>query len=159
MTTRRILTVLGWCLALALLAGCARIGVKPVSMDTRTREFDRTALNSSRPSERSLVFVRQRDFQALPAEVQAALRAAATAAETRGWDASDREMVSQQAVLALNKDAWGYQSSYIEDPARLFQAAGPVRCVSPENPLAHVAVPFQYDLRPGEAVVLVAGRR
>ena len=65
----------------------------------------------------------------------------------------------QQAVLALNKDAWGYQSLYIEDPARLFQAAGPVRCVSPENPLAHVAVPFQYDLRPGEAVVLVAGRR
>lgn len=63
MTTRRISTVLGWCLALALLAGCARIGVKPVPMDTRTREFDRTALNSSLPSERSLVFVRQRDLE------------------------------------------------------------------------------------------------
>ncbi len=64
-TPRRSIVVLGCCLFLvALLAGCARIGVKPVSMDTRTREFDRTALNSASPSERSLVFVRQRDLEA-----------------------------------------------------------------------------------------------
>ncbi len=63
----------------------------------------------------------------------------------------------QQAVIALNKDAWNYQTFYTEDPVRLFQSGGPVRCVSPENPLEFVSVPFHYGLRPGEAVVLVAG--
>ncbi|MBR0651735.1 TRAP transporter substrate-binding protein [Roseomonas terrae] len=48
----------------------------------------------------NMVFVRQRDFAALPADVQAAVRSAAATAEERGWAASDAEMVSQQAMLA-----------------------------------------------------------
>lgn len=63
----------------------------------------------------------------------------------------------QQALLFLNKDVHGRQSFFLPDPARLFQTGGPIRCVSPENPLDFVPVPFQYELRPGEAVVLVAG--
>ncbi len=48
---------------------------------------------------KNAIFVRQRDLAALPAEVQAAIRAAAATAETRGWAASDTETVSQQNVL------------------------------------------------------------
>ncbi|MEA4856705.1 MAG: alpha/beta fold hydrolase [Solidesulfovibrio sp.] len=67
MRPRKIPVLLLGCLALAalsVLAGCARVGVTPVAVDTRAREFDRTALNSASPSERSLVFVRQRDLEA-----------------------------------------------------------------------------------------------
>jgi len=48
---------------LTSVSGCARIGVKAVSLDTRARELDRTALNSDRPSERTLLFLRQRDLE------------------------------------------------------------------------------------------------
>lgn len=49
---------------------------------------------------KNAIFVRQRDLAALPADVQAAVRAAAATAETRGWAASDTETVNQQATLA-----------------------------------------------------------
>ncbi len=49
---------------------------------------------------KNAVFVRQRDFQALPADLQASIRAAAAAAEERGWAASDAETISQQNTLA-----------------------------------------------------------
>lgn len=62
MTSRRRLLFCCCCL-LSVLVGCARIGVNPVPVEQRAREFDRTALNSSSPSERSLVFLRQRDLE------------------------------------------------------------------------------------------------
>ncbi|MEO3472823.1 TRAP transporter substrate-binding protein [Roseomonas sp. CAU 1739] len=49
---------------------------------------------------KNAIFVRQRDLAALPAAVQASIRAAAAAAEERGWAMSDSETVSQQAILA-----------------------------------------------------------
>ena len=49
-------------LSLACLCGCARIGVRPASLDDRAAKLDRTALNSDRPSERTLLVVRQRDL-------------------------------------------------------------------------------------------------
>ncbi|NMJ42611.1 TRAP transporter substrate-binding protein [Roseomonas sp. JC162] len=49
---------------------------------------------------KNAIFVRQRDLAALPADVQAAVRSAAAAAEERGWAMSDTEAVSQQATLA-----------------------------------------------------------
>jgi len=49
---------------------------------------------------KNAIFVQTRAFQGLPADVQAAIRTAAAAAEARGWDASDAETVSQQAALA-----------------------------------------------------------
>lgn len=58
----RILTLCCLCVV-TFLVGCGRIGVKPVPIDVRAREFDRTALNSGEPSERSLVFLRQRDLE------------------------------------------------------------------------------------------------
>lgn len=72
------------------------------------------------------------------------------------WKASRQGQ--QQAVIFLNKDLHQRQPLRVPDPAKLFQVGGPVRCVSPENPLDFVPVPFEYDLRPGEAVVLVSGK-
>ncbi|MFZ5427943.1 MAG: esterase/lipase family protein [Thermodesulfobacteriota bacterium] len=52
--------------ALALLAvllpGCSTVKVKPVDFTQRYEALDRTALNSSRPSERTLAFLKQRDM-------------------------------------------------------------------------------------------------
>jgi TRAP-type C4-dicarboxylate transport system substrate-binding protein len=49
---------------------------------------------------KNAIFVQARAFQALPADVQAAVRAAAATAEARGWAASDTETVNQQNILA-----------------------------------------------------------
>jgi TRAP-type C4-dicarboxylate transport system substrate-binding protein len=48
---------------------------------------------------KNAVFVNTRAFQALPADVQAAVRAAAATAETRGWDVAAREERERQATL------------------------------------------------------------
>jgi TRAP-type C4-dicarboxylate transport system substrate-binding protein len=48
---------------------------------------------------KNAIFVQARALAALPADVQAAIRTAAAAAEARGWEASDVEAVSQQNVL------------------------------------------------------------
>lgn len=48
---------------------------------------------------KNAIFVQTRALQALPADVQAAIRTAAAAAEARGWAASDTETVNQQNIL------------------------------------------------------------
>ena len=48
---------------------------------------------------KNAILVRQRDMAALPAELRAAITAAAAAAETRGWAASDTEAVERQNIL------------------------------------------------------------
>ncbi len=49
---------------------------------------------------KNAIMVRQRDLAALPADLQAAIRSAAAAAEERGWGYSDAATVEQQNVLA-----------------------------------------------------------
>ena len=49
---------------------------------------------------KNAIMVRQRDLAALPADLQAAIRGAAAAAEERGWGYSDAATVEQQNVLA-----------------------------------------------------------
>jgi TRAP-type C4-dicarboxylate transport system substrate-binding protein len=49
---------------------------------------------------KNAVFVNTRAFQGLPADVQGAIRAAATQAEERGWDVARKEEQDKQAVLA-----------------------------------------------------------
>jgi len=48
---------------------------------------------------KNAVFVRKRDLDAMPADVQSAVRAAAAAAEERGWGYSDAASVEQQNIL------------------------------------------------------------
>jgi len=49
---------------------------------------------------KNAIFVNRRAFQALSAADQAAIRAAAAAAETRGWALSEEAKTSQEAILA-----------------------------------------------------------
>ena len=87
-------------LSLACLGGCARIGVRPASLDDRAAKLDRTALNSDRPSERTLRFVRQRDLEAsLAADPETML--AAQDAEAR--DEKDREALFALAELCYRE--------------------------------------------------------
>jgi pimeloyl-ACP methyl ester carboxylesterase len=50
-------------LVAALAAGCAGVTVKRVDPGKRVESFDRSALSSSRPSERTLAFLKQRDLE------------------------------------------------------------------------------------------------
>lgn len=66
--------------------------------------------------------------------------------------------VRQEALIILNRDPWN-RSYYRSDRLRnLVQSGMPLKCVSPENPMEHIAEPFEYELRPGEAIVIVAAR-
>lgn len=49
-------------LAAALLPGCATITIKPAPVSERYETLDRTALDSDRPSDRTLAFLKQRDL-------------------------------------------------------------------------------------------------
>jgi starch synthase (maltosyl-transferring) len=64
----------------------------------------------------------------------------------------------EEALLVLNKDVHNYQPFHAHSLRPLVQSGAALRCVSPENPLAHVPEPFDYGLRPGEGIVLVARR-
>ncbi len=72
------------------------------------------------------------------------------------WKGSVRSR--QEALILLNTNVHERQNVYCESLRRFVQSGAALRCVSPENPLEHVSEPFQYELRPGEAIVLVAER-
>jgi len=52
---------------------------------------------------RNMVFANRRLFEALPAAQQAALREAAAAAETRGWETAERETGARTQILRDNR--------------------------------------------------------
>jgi pimeloyl-ACP methyl ester carboxylesterase len=91
---RRLLCSCLLCLlVLTALTGCARIGVRPVSINDRAGQLDRNALNSDRPSERTLRFLRQRDLEnALKADAESMLMA---------LDGEARSERDREAVFAL----------------------------------------------------------
>lgn len=64
----------------------------------------------------------------------------------------------EEALIILNIDVHDRQVFYVDTLRRLMQAAAPLKCVSPDNPLQHVHEPFHYELRPGEALVFVTER-
>jgi len=64
----------------------------------------------------------------------------------------------QEALLILNKDIWNKQYFYTNNLYQHVQAQGPLTDVSPEYPLAYLPTPYEYDLRPGQGIVLVTGR-
>lgn len=51
-------------LAVLVLAGCSAVSIRPASMSQRFEALDRSALDSSRPSERTLAFLKERDYTA-----------------------------------------------------------------------------------------------
>lgn len=60
-----------------------------------------------------------------------------------------------QALLVLNKDPCNRQHFHCDDLYRHIQAPPPLRDVSPEWPLDYLPTPFDYELTPGMARVLV----
>jgi starch synthase (maltosyl-transferring) len=72
------------------------------------------------------------------------------------WKGSVRSR--EEALILLNIDTYSRQSVWFETLRRFVQSGAALRCVSPENPMELVAEPFHYELRPGEAIVLVTNR-
>ncbi|MEZ5581148.1 MAG: hypothetical protein R3F40_18115 [Candidatus Competibacteraceae bacterium] len=72
------------------------------------------------------------------------------------WKASVR--THEEALIILNKDPWNHQYFYAENLGTYIQAGAPLLDVSPEYTLEYIPRPFGYDLRPGQAFVMVASR-
>jgi starch synthase (maltosyl-transferring) len=72
------------------------------------------------------------------------------------WKGSVRSR--EEAVILLNTDTYNRQSIWFESLRKYVQSGAALKCVSPENPMDHVSEPFHYELRPGEAIVLVTTR-
>lgn len=64
----------------------------------------------------------------------------------------------QEGLVILNKDVWSHQTFYAPKLREWVQSGAPLTCISPDNPMEHVAQPFTYDLRPGEGLVFVTER-
>lgn len=62
---------------------------------------------------------------------------------------------SGQALVVLNKDPWNRQHFYTEDLYQHVQAPPPLLDVSPEWPMDHLPTPFEFELGPGMARVMV----
>jgi starch synthase (maltosyl-transferring) len=64
----------------------------------------------------------------------------------------------EQALLILNRDVFNQQHFSADNLYDNLHTPGPLRDVSPEYPLDFISRPFQYDLRPGQGIVLVTGK-
>jgi starch synthase (maltosyl-transferring) len=72
------------------------------------------------------------------------------------WKGSVRSR--EEALILLNIDTHSRQTVWFESLGRYVQSGAALQCVSPDNPMEHVPEPFHYELRPGEAIVLVTNR-
>ncbi len=72
------------------------------------------------------------------------------------WKASSS--ASEESLLILNKDIRGKQRFQTEAVQRFLQAGAPVADISPEYRLDYVPAPFEYDLRPGQGILLITTR-
>jgi starch synthase (maltosyl-transferring) len=72
------------------------------------------------------------------------------------WKGSTRSR--EEALILLNTDVYNRQSVWFDTLRRFVQSGQALTCVSPDNPMEHICEPFHYELRPGEAIVLVTKR-
>ena len=72
------------------------------------------------------------------------------------WKASINDQ--KEALLILNKDIYNKQHFYAESLQELVQAGAPLRDLSPGYPMEYIPMPFSYDLRPGQGIVLITSR-
>lgn len=61
----------------------------------------------------------------------------------------------EEALLIINKDIYNSQHFYCDNLLKLVQTGDHLIDVSPEYILDYIPTPFQYDLRPGQGIVLV----
>ena len=64
----------------------------------------------------------------------------------------------EEALIILNKDLSNKQHFEVKDLSDFVQAGAPLVDISPEYPMDFIPVPFSYDLRPGQGIVLVTTR-
>jgi starch synthase (maltosyl-transferring) len=64
--------------------------------------------------------------------------------------------VIEESLLILNKDIYNKQHFYTEKLQEYFHAVAPLVDISPEYPLNYLPVPFLYDLRPGQGILLLS---
>jgi starch synthase (maltosyl-transferring) len=72
------------------------------------------------------------------------------------WKGSTRSR--EEALILLNTDVHNRQDVWFDTLRRFVQSGQALTCVSPDNPMDHITEPFHYELRPGEAIVLVTKR-
>ena len=72
------------------------------------------------------------------------------------WKASINDQ--EEALLILNMDIYNKQHFYAESLQEFVQAGAPLSDLSPEYPMEYIPVPFSYDLRPGQGIVLITSR-
>jgi starch synthase (maltosyl-transferring) len=70
------------------------------------------------------------------------------------WKASTRQTY-QEALIILNKDTHNRQHFHTANLHQFIQTGGPLQDVSPEYPMDYLPRPFEYDLNPGQGLVLV----
>jgi len=70
------------------------------------------------------------------------------------WKASTQE-ADQEALIILNKDTHNWQHFYTANLHQFIQTGGTLQDVSPEYPVEFVSRPFEYELNPGQGLVLV----
>ncbi|HXF09944.1 MAG TPA: hypothetical protein VN625_04105, partial [Desulfuromonadaceae bacterium] len=64
----------------------------------------------------------------------------------------------QESLIILNKDIFNKQYFQTNNLYEYVQNQGPLKDVSPEYPLDYLPTHYEYDLRPGQGIVLVTGR-
>jgi len=64
----------------------------------------------------------------------------------------------QEALILLNKDILNKQHFHTNNLYEYVQSQGPLTDVSPEYPLAYLPTRYEYDLQPGQGIVLVTQR-
>jgi starch synthase (maltosyl-transferring) len=69
------------------------------------------------------------------------------------WKSAKR--AKQQALIVLNKDVWQRQRFYTENLARYVQSQLPLKDLSVDWPMSFLPSPFEFELLPGMARVLV----
>lgn len=72
------------------------------------------------------------------------------------WKASTH--TREESLLILNKDIYRTQHFYAASLQKYLQSGAPLLDISPENPLDYIPAPFNYDLAPGQGIVLITQR-
>lgn len=64
----------------------------------------------------------------------------------------------EEALIIINKDAHNWQHFYADNLNKYIQSGLPLTDLSPEYPVEFIASPYNYDLNPGQGLVMVTTR-
>ena len=73
------------------------------------------------------------------------------------WKASN--CCQEETLVIINKDIWNKQHFSVDNLYDFIQSGEPLTDVSPEYPLDYIPSPFEFELNPGMARVMVTSRK